>query len=190
MQARRLAVKAKARGYKWLALEIDDPAYTPEDTWPYFHEACLAEGIIPGTWVTQGGNLGLYEPGNSEFMLAEDEGPGDREGILLAMQRGLPDKPKGIIGSGWHNSESKSQLQPVHNEGWWFHSECYARTDDGRATGYTPQRLADNAHVNLGFPYDRIQPSFGRFGGATEEDYDQWMTGGWSDWLVEGVLAN
>lgn len=189
VQSRRLAIKAAQHGYKWLALELDD--FDGVDNWPYFHEACLAESIIPGTWVTEGGNLGLMEPGNSEFMIAEDEGPGDREGILNAIARGLPDKPKAIIGNGWHTSGGLGLGQAV-DEGFFYLTECYARTDDGHATGYTPNALADNAHVNLGFSYARINPSFGQFGGASDADYAAFKTKnpGWSDWLVEGVLQN
>lgn len=68
----------------------------------------------------------------------------------------------------------------------------YARTDDGHVTGYTPEGLAHNAATNLGFPYSRIQPAFGIFGGATASYYDPMKPAnpGWSDYVVEHVFVN
>lgn len=190
MQSERLAAKAWEHGYRWLALEIDD--FGNANHWPWFRDACLSRGIKPGTWVTDGRNLGRWEPGDSEFMIAEDEGPGDRQGIFDAIQRGLPPKPKAVIGNGWRAGTAGGQMQPAVDAGFHFITECYARTDDGRVTGYTPDGLAWNCHTYLGFPYERIQPCFGRFGGAQESDYAQWKGAnlGWSDYSVEGVLVN
>ena len=190
MQAARLAAKARQRGYRWLALETDDFGNTAH--WPWFESACRDEGIMPGTWVTQGGNLGRWEPTSSDFMVAEDEGASDRSGILAAVARGLPSKPKAIIGSGWSSPTSRDDMRPVVDAGFHFLTECYARTDDGQPTGYTPEGLADNAHRLLGFPLDRIQPAFGYFGGAGDLDYQQWRAVylGCADWLVDNVLVN
>lgn len=190
MQSERLATKAAAHGYRWLALELDDWGNTA--FWASFAAACRRHGVIPGTWVTEGRNLGVLEPADSAFMIAEDESPADRQGILARLSAGLPAKPKAIIGNGWHDSGSKAQMAPVVAAGFHFISECYARTDDGTPTGYTPEALAFNANNNLGFPYARIQPCFGRFGGARESDYAAWKltSPGWSDYLVDNVIVN
>jgi len=154
--------------------------------------ACREVGILPGTWVTRGINFGTTEPHDSRFMIAEDESPDDRLGILDAFRRGLPDKPKAIIGNGWNTPSSKAELAPVVAAGTYFITECYARTDWGTPTGYTPEGLADNAHRLLGFPMNRIQHAWGMFGGAGDLDYDQWkpLYPGWSDYLVEYVFTN
>ena len=149
---------------------------------------------MPGTWVTHGEHM-HQQPLDASFWIAEDEGPGDRAGILAGlaetMSRG-PEIPKAIIGNGWHNASSKEELAPVVAAGFHFISECYARTDDGVPTGYTPAGLEDNAVRALGFPGSRVEPSFGLFGGATDADYDQWKAAnpGWSDYVVENVLVN
>jgi len=190
VQSERLATKAAAHGYRWLALEIDDFGNTA--FWDSFANACRRHGIRPGTWVTQGQNFGVLEPGDSQFMISEDESPADRAGILQRHAQGLPAKPKAIIGNGWHTSASKTEMAPLVAAGYHFITELYARTDDGRPTGYTQGGLAFNAWNNLGFPLDRIQPCFGRFGGATEEDYAPYKQAykGWSDYLVDNVIIN
>jgi len=186
----RLATKARERGYRWLALEIDD--YGNREHWTTFAAACRLQGILPGTWVTDGRNLGVSEPSDSRFMIAEDEGSFDRQGIIDAIRRGLPDKPKAIIGNGWWLTPEPGQMLEAVAAGFHFITECYARTDLGVPTGYTPAGLAWNAHTYLGFPYDRIQPCFGMFGGATDADYAAWKetNPGWSDYLVEYTLTN
>lgn len=191
MQSVRLATKAKARGYRWLALELDD--FNNTAWWPEFQAACRDQGILPGTWVTEGQNFGRWEPTDSAFMIAEDEGPLDRAGILAAIDAGfLPDKPKAIIGNGWWTSPVPDQLKKAVDAGFHYITECYARTDAGAPTGYTPDGLAWNAHTYLGFPYDRIQPCFGMFGGAGDADYAAFKPAnpGWSDYTVDYVLVN
>jgi hypothetical protein len=160
--------------------------------WSSFADACRRHGILPGTWVTRGDWFGRLEPSDSAFMIAEDESPSDRAGILARHAEGLPSKPKAIIGNGWHDAGSKAQLAPLVAAGYHFITEMYARTDDGQVTGYTPVGLAFNANHNLGFPYARIQPCFGRFGGATEADYAHYKPAspGWSDYLVDNVIVN
>jgi hypothetical protein len=191
VQSERLAAKAKARGYRWLALEIDD--FGNANNWPWFNEACVNAGIVPGTWVTDGANLGRWEPTASQFMIAEDEGFEDRQGIFNAIARGLPSKPKAIIGNGWWDSAlGTEQLKPAVDAGFFYLTECYARTDLGAPTGYTPETLAWNAFTYLGFEYDHIQPVFGMFGGAGDSDYAEFKPGnpGWSDYAVEYVFVN
>lgn len=190
VQSRRLATKAKARGYRWLALELDD--FNNTANWPWFADACYTEGIMPGTWVTFGGNLGRWEPDNSAFMIAEDEGASDRAGIFAMIDAGLPDKPKAIIGNGWTSSSLPDQMKKAVDAGFFYLTECYARTDAGVPTGYTPDGLAWNAHTYLGFEYARIQPVFGMFGGAGDADYAPFKDAnpGWSDYSVDYVFIN
>lgn len=190
MQSERLATKAKARGYRWLALELDD--FNNTANWPFFADACYSAGILPGTWVTNGGNLGRWEPSNSAFMIAEDEDAADRAGIFAMIAAGLPDKPKAIIGNGWWESGEGGALQPAVDAGFFYLTECYARTDAGEPTGYTPATLAWNAHTYLGFEYDHIQPVFGMFGGAGDADYEFFKPSnpGWSDYSVDYVFIN
>jgi hypothetical protein len=158
-----------------------------------FAPACRDAGILPGTWVTDGRNLGRWEPSDSAFMIAEDEVWSDRAGILTAIEAGhLPDKPKAIIGNGWWTQPVGGQMKAAVDAGFHYITECYARTDAGQPTGFTPERLAWNAHTYLGFPYDRIQPCFGYFGGATEADYAAWKPAnpGWSAYLIDNVIVN
>jgi hypothetical protein len=154
----------------------------------------MAHQVMPGTWVTHGEHLHL-SPTDALFWIAEDEGPGDRLGILQnlaeTMGRG-PDIPKAIIGNGWHDAGSLQQMLPVVAAGFSFITECYARTDNGDPTGYTPSGLEANAVQALGFPGSKVEPCFGIFGGARPADYTQWKAAnpGWSDYTVENVLTN
>lgn len=196
VQATRLANKAKAAGYAWLALEYDD--FGNATVWPTFRQECHAAGLRAGTWVTRGENL-IYSPADADFWIAEDEGESDRLGILASLPSLDPAKPKAIIGNGWLKLNADgmgdrdgtiAQMKPIVDAGFYFLGELYHYTDAGQPTGLDWPNVVFNAVANLGFPEHVVQPVFGAFGGPY--DYDPLKEGnpGWSDWPIETRLTN
>lgn len=179
------ASKAKAAGYSWAALELDD--FGNEARWPAFRDACLAEGIEPGCWFTEGVHI-VDTPTDSTFAIAELEGPVDYDGIMLAIQHHvLPDCPLAVATNfnvPLTNPQGLPQpdaAAPLIAAGFACLTECYL----GDNPTATPDRLGFTGRV-LGWP--QTQPVFGIYN-TPPSTYDQWDSWpGSSDYLAENVL--
>lgn len=167
--------------------------------WPFFREALLLQGLKPGVWFTDGRNLRLT-PADAHFTIAEDESPADRQGAIDSIPLLDPAMPKAIVSNVWVVKKpdgvtdvpaTLATAAPLVEAGFHMITETYIRNDSGYPTGVTPDSLAFIAEHHLGFPRSRIQPTFGIFGGATEQDYAQWKPAwpGWSDYVVENTLS-
>lgn len=176
-------------------MEWDD--FGNDKVWPYFKYALLEEGLVPGVWFTNGGNIRLT-PADAGFAIAEDEGVSDRQGIIDAIPYLDPAMPKAVVSNMWvikkndgsgetDIAASLASTRPLVEAGFSGISEVYIRNDSGAPTGVTPDSLAYIARNHLG--YKRVQPVFGIFGGAKVPDYERWrISGAWSDYVVENTL--
>jgi hypothetical protein len=85
-------------GYEWVAVEFDD-ANTQDvnrTAFPDILAQARAVGKQAGPWFTDGGNVYLT-PGDADFTIAEQEGPGDYQGIVYCESNGLiPPVSKGV----------------------------------------------------------------------------------------------
>lgn len=131
--------------------------------------------------------------------IAEVEGPGDYDGLMIAMrQQMLPACPLAIVTNfggldvKLPNGEtdiaaSQERTAPLVAAGFDCLTEVYARTDDGVPTGRTAA-IMDAKARQIGFP--RSWPVFGWFGGASTPDYaDDLDIVGSSDYLAEHRLG-
>lgn len=178
-----LAAKAALAGYSWLALELD--AFDNEPRWPAFASACRNEGVSPGIWTTDGGEV-YRTPADSDFLIAEVEGPGDLAGLVSELPN-LPPIPRAIV-TTFYGFQSASKpydpalAKPLIDEGFRCLTECYI----GANPNTTPENM-DGIAKQLG--WKTSQPVFGIFAGKTLADYQQWQDWpGCSVWLAEFVL--
>lgn len=173
----QFANRAKAAGYEWAALEYDDPSFNPEQWYPLFRDACAAEGILPGVWFTEGGNL-YRTPPDARLAIAEIEGPGDYQGVMNVLNAGqLPSCPLGIVTN--FSTLTREECKPLIEAGFTALPEAYANADPNE----TPDAVDWYARVNLGF--GSSQPVAGRW---TPYDYSQWESWPLVDYLAEYVL--
>jgi len=177
----QFATKAKAAGYSWAALELDD--YDNAQRWGPFQHACRAEGIDPGVWFTEGGNI-PQTPLDAHFAIAELEGEGDYNGIMDAVSaNALPACPKAVCTN--FNVPLTSQGAP-HPE---FAAPliaadfaCLTEAYLGDNPNATPDNLNQMAQ-NLGWATS--QPVFGVYN-APLTTYGPWLGWhGWSAYLAE-----
>ncbi len=144
----QFAVKAKAKGYEWAALEYDDMAYDPLTWYPEFHYHCLLHNILPGVWFTEGGEI-YKTPGDAAFTIAEIEGPGDLEGVTNVINGAgggpLPTCPKAIVTnfSGLSRQNSKVLIDAQFS--------CLTESYMNASPGMTPDNM-DLIARNLGWP--------------------------------------
>ena len=155
-----------------------------------------ARNILPGTWFTQGWNIGMT-PADAAFTIGEVESEADRQGIISEFARSnttrdrIMQMPRAVITD---MGPFRNGAVPAPEKAKWFVdngfaciTEVYARTDSGQPTGKTPASMADHAY-QVGF--QRVQSCFGIFGGATVETYSEWakQESGWSHYVLENVL--
>lgn len=175
-----------AQGYKWAALEYDDPAFQPQVWWPQFHDQCLAHNVLPLVWMTVGGNI-YQTPSNAHGVIAEIEGPGDYEGLINVINGvgagPLPTCPKAIVTNFNIPLISRSAAQPLLDAGFSCLPECYLNENPN----VTPDNM-DRMARSLGFPGS--QPVFGRYpvGGNPAPSYAQWEDWPGVDYLGENLI--
>lgn len=175
-----------AHGYKWAALEYDDPRFQPEVWWPPFREQCLAHNVIPGTWVTEGGNI-YRTPSDALFSIAEIEGPGDYEGVVNVINGvgagPLPTCSKAIVTNFNTPLLSKQYAQPLIGAGFSCLTEAYLNENSNA----TPENMNQMARA-LGWPGS--QPVFGVYpvGGVPPPSYAQWASWPGADYLGEYLI--
>ena len=181
----QFASKAKAAGYSWVCLELDD--YDNAERWGPFRHACQSEGLKAGPWFTEGSNI-VNTPADADFAIAELEGQGDYEGVVNAINaNALPSCPKAVI-TNFNIPLTDSQGRP-HPE---YAAPLIAADFACLTEAYineNPNATPDNMHrmaQNLGWASS--QPVFGKYpvGGNPVPSYAAWA--GWngrSDYLAE-----
>lgn len=180
---RQFAQRAKLEGYEWAALEIDD--YNNAFRWPVFKFECESHGVLPGVWITVGGNLYMTPP-DAPFAIAECEGPGDYDGIINHINGTasgpLPTCPLAICTNFNTPLTTPEAAAPLINAGFWCLTESYLNEN----LNATPDNMDRKARF-LGWPTS--QPVFGVYDAIyPAPTYAQWH--GWPgvDYLGEYVL--
>ena len=172
----------KAAGYKWAVLELDD--YGNDQRWGPFHHALRSEGLLPGVWFTEGGNI-EFTPGDAAFAIAELEGQGDYDGIVRCINEDkLPACPKAVctnfnvpINPSNGLAEAQAAAAPLV-----AHFDCLTEAYMGDNPNATPDNL-NHLAVNLGWSHS--QPVFGVYNKPLNE-YAPWHDwSGWSAYLAE-----
>ena len=172
----------------WAALELDDAQTGEYNTllWPDFAVECLAHGIKPGVWFTEGGNI-TRTPVDAHFSIAEVEGPGDYNGVVAAIDAGtLPDCPLAVV-TNFNvplttpaGAPAPAAARPLIDAGFFCLTEAYL----GDNPNATPDEL-DFKAKQLGWATS--QPVFGVWN-APPSAYAQWADWPGADYLGEYVL--
>jgi hypothetical protein len=186
-----LAYKAKSLGFSAVALEYDD--FNNHTRWDNFRSVLHDEGMLAGTWVTDGSNL-RHTPANQDFVIAEIEGPGDYHGVYTTIiENAVPKCPRAIISNFWgiivkredgttHIQASAAKAKPLIDAGFYLHTEAYI----GESPTLTPENLEFIAVSQLGWDRNKVHPCFGVYGNVTLADYQAWTDmPGWSIYLAE-----
>lgn len=175
-----------AKGYKWSALEYDDPNFQPEIWWPQFRDQCLAHNVLPGVWFTEGGNVYRTPPG-ALFTIAEIEGPGDYEGVVNVINGvgggPLPSGPKAIITNFNTPLLSREYAKPLIDAGFSCLTEAYLNENPNA----TPDNLDRMARA-LGWPGSQPVAGVYPVGGHPVPSYEQWVNWPMADYLGEYVI--
>lgn len=170
----QLAQRAKAQGYEWLALEVDD--YGNAARWPDFRDKCNAHGIIAGVWVTDGWNLPMTPP-DARFVIAELESAGDYDGIRAHPTPTIPHAVVTNFSPFWDHGRDP---QPLIQAGWFCQTEAYL--------GDNPNATPPNLHVAArNFGWTSSQPVAGVYN-APLSTYSQWESWPMAYYVVENVL--
>ena len=173
----QMANLARAAGYEWIALELDD--FTNVDFWAEHVWECESHGLIPGCWFTEGGNL-YQTPHDAKFAIAELEGPGDYEGIVNVIN-GVGAGPLPTCSLAvCTNFNYQGSSQPLIDAGMACLTEAYL----GDNANATPDAL-DHQARSRGWPTS--QPVFGVWN-APPSAYAQWADWPGVDYLLENVL--
>jgi hypothetical protein len=183
----QFAQKAAAKGYKWAALEYDDPAFDPLTWYPEFHYHCLLHDILPGVWFTNGGEI-YKTPSDAAFAIAEVEGPGDLEGVTNVINGvgggPLPTCSLAIVTN--FSTLTRENSRPLIDAGMTCLTECYMNEH----LNSTPDSMNFIAR-NLGWPTS--QPVAGMYPTASQPNpaplYDQWRDWPMADYLMENTLS-
>lgn len=180
------AAKAKAKGYEWAALELDDENYSPMTYWTSFVQSCRLHGILPLAWFTEGGSI-YKTPGDAAGAIAEVEGPGDLQGVTMVIQgQGggpLPKCPLAICTN--FSTLTVDNVKPLLGANFTCLTESYIN----ESAGMTPDNMNRIAR-GLGWPTS--QPVFGVYPTPGQPNpvplYAQWETWPGVDYLGEYVL--
>ncbi len=136
---------------------------------------------------------------DTDFVIAEDETPDDRNALLMSADLIAEERVFGIVGGNWvvpgyTKEQSKAQMKPLVDAGVTYLGEVYRVTDSGQPTYMTLAKMQDVAINWLGFPSSRVEPVFGIFGGLDEYDpaYREWFAASRSPsyWPVEKLITN
>ena len=196
---RSFAAKAKLEGYKWAALELDDETLrNPDDPslgtigeyntelWDDFRIECLSHDVLPGVWVTEGAHI-TRTPDDALFSIAELEGPGDYDGIMLAVDNNRLPRCSLAVCTNFNvpltdpnGVPRPEKAKPLIDAGFACLTECYL----GDNPNATPDEMDFKAR-QCGWPTS--QPVFGVYN-KPPSAYAKWA--GWPgvDYLGENVL--
>lgn len=170
----------------WGALELDDGNFGPYNVSIYdeFVYHWNLRGMKAGPWFTEGGNL-YKTPGNSDFAIAEVEGPGDLEGVTNICNGvgggPLPDCSLAICTNFFTLTRENTKV--LRDHGFVCLTEAYMN----ELATLTPDRM-DQVARYLGWP--NSQPVFGVYPTASDPDpdYSQWEDWPGVDYLAEFVI--
>jgi hypothetical protein len=181
---------AQSKGYYWAALELDDPDTSEYNLsiWDEFTLQWRLHGMKAGAWFTTGGNL-YQTPADSDFTIAEVEGPGDYEGVLNVISGigagPLPTCAKAIVTNFNTPLQSRLAAKPLIDAGFACITEAYMNENPNA----DPDGL-DRIAKNLGWPAS--QPVFGVYPTASQPNpvplYLPWKDWPGADYLGENVL--
>lgn len=162
-------------GLDWAALELDD--YNGYENWGPFKSALHAKGKKAGAWVTDGANVATC-PSDADFVMAELESEGDRQGILGAP---TPTIPHFVITNFTPLTDGAGVplphlAQPLIERGY----ECFTEAYQGDSPGMNPDAMNQRATEQLGWA--RSFPLFG-IHNFPIESYDQ------TRWPIHGYWA-
>lgn len=179
------AARCQAKGYEWVALELDDDetgAYN-RSIYPQFLTAFRARGMKAGCWWTAGGSLYLTPP-DSDFAIAECEGPGDYEGISNVIAWGqLPHCPLAIVTNFNVPLVNRAAARPLIDAGFSCLTEAYLNENPEA----DPDGL-DRIARDLGWPTSQPVAGVYPVGGEPVPDYSPWASWPMADYLGEYVL--
>jgi hypothetical protein len=190
----QFAVKAKAAGYRWVALEYND--YGNDVRCPSVKQACEDEGLIFGIWMTRSFTAveaaSAVQASAANFFIAEAEIPAtlpqSQDWPALIMELAPYKIPKAVVSNtaaftdpaGAYHPEVAA---PLIADGWAYLSECYL----SEAPHATPENQNWTVTTKLGWP--ETQPVAGLYGGKSMADYPTLGNyRGWSAWSAEYVL--
>lgn len=198
--ANELCQKAKAAGYKWLALEWNDFGNSSRSS--AVKQACINNNLIYTIWMTRNftaaeARQAVVESGASGFLAEAEIPPENSPGVPNPQEQNWPELIfelsdinifKGIVtnfapfvyagGLPW-----PEKAAPLINDGWHCLTECYL----SESPNSTPERTDFYAKVNLGWP--ETQPVLGLYGGKTFADYPTRNNyRNWSVWSANSVL--
>lgn len=182
------AALAQSKGYEWVALELDDDETGPynRSIWDSYTMAFRLHGMQAGCWFTGGGNIYMTPP-DSDFAIAECEGPGDYEGIVNVINGvgagPLPKCSLAIVTNFNTPLQSRAAAKPLIDAGFTCLTEAYMN----EAANITPDSM-DFIARNLGWPTS--QPVFGVYPthGNPPPSYAKWEDWPGADYLGEYVL--
>ncbi len=179
------ASRIKAKGYEWVALELDDAETGPYNRSIYEDYLTIfrSHGLLAGGWTTEGGSIYMV-PSHSDLAIAEIEGPGDYEGVinvLTGVGAGpLPTCPLAVITN--FSTLTREMCKPLIEANVTCLPEAYLN----ESANLTPDRVNFTAR-NLGWPTS--QPVAGVYPvGGTVPDYSQWADWPLADYLLEYVI--
>lgn len=184
----QFAQKAKAAGYEWAALEWDDDETGPYNRkiWPQFKTECQTHDLLGGVWFTAGGNI-IHTPADAPFAIAELEGPGDYDGLILAIDgKYLPSCSIAVCTNfnlplvNAAGIPQPEKAAPLISAGFACLTEAYL----GDNPSATPDRL-DFTAKQLG--WSTSQPVFGVYN-APPSIYTPWADWPGVDYVGENVL--
>lgn len=187
------AALAKAAGYEWLVLILDDDGSGDDarETGEYnrsiyadWSEKTRAAGLLAGGWVTQGGDVHMI-PSSSDLAIAECEGPGDYQGIINVISGvgagPLPTCPLGMVTN--FSTLTRDLVKPLLAANITCMPEAYMNENPN----WTPD-VMDRVARNLGWPTS--QPVAGVYPahGDPVPIYPQATTWPLADYLLEYVI--
>lgn len=182
------AQRAQAIGYKWVALELDDPDWGPynRSIWTEFAAEFRSRGMKIGPWFTEGGSI-YQTPGGSDLAIAEVEGPGDYEGVINVIHGvgggPLPSCSLAIVTNFNTPLQSREAAKPLIDANISCLTEAYMNEN----INATPDQM-DRIARNLGWATS--QPTFGVYpvGGNPPPSYSQWQDWPGADYLGEYII--
>jgi hypothetical protein len=181
-----LMARCQAKGYEWVALELDDPHSHDANmaAWDSCMEQAHIRGMKFGPWFTEGGEI-YKTPGGSDFAIAEVEGPGDLQGVtnVINGQGGGPLPSCSLAICTNFSTLNRDNCKPVIDAGFACLTESYIN----ESAGMTPDNM-DRVARYLGWPTS--QPVFGVYpvGGNPPPSYAQWQDWPGVDYLGEYVV--
>lgn len=184
-----------ALGYEWVVLQLDDDGSSADvretaeynrSVWPEFCEQMRLRKVKAGGWVTQGGNIYLI-PGDADLAIAEQEGPGDYDGIVNCLggvgAGPVPQVPLGVVTN--FSTLNRDRAKVLIDAGFTCLPEAYMNQNPSM----TPENQ-DRIARNLGWPSSQPVAGVYPWQGQPVPSYEPYEAkyGPFDDYLLEYVL--